>query len=57
MAVIELHIQGVYRAAIEAVVGGAVKEYSWIIKDAPKAESAFDKDTFIVADLGRKMGR
>merc|ERR1712013_295254 len=48
--------KGVYRAIIEAVVGGAVKEYSWIIKDTPKAESAFDKDTFIVADLGRKMG-
>merc|ERR1712013_370861 len=48
--------KGVYRAVIEAVVRGAMKEYSWIIKDAPKAESAFDKDTFIVADLGRKMG-
>jgi len=49
--------KGVHKAAIEANINGSVKEYSLVIKDAPKNDLASDKDTFVVADLGRKFGR
>eukprot|EP00092_Neocalanus_flemingeri_P006024 GFUD01006492.1.p1 GENE.GFUD01006492.1~~GFUD01006492.1.p1 ORF type:complete len:1066 (-),score=329.83 GFUD01006492.1:50-3049(-) len=49
--------KGVYKATIEADVGGATKNYHWVIKDAPKSDATFNKDTFVIADLGIKMGR
>jgi hypothetical protein len=53
----EKYLQGVYTASVEADVDGAIKEYNWLIKDAPTNDASFDKDTFVIADLGRKMGR
>jgi hypothetical protein len=49
--------KGVYTATVEADVDGAISEYNWVIKDAPANDLSFDKDTFVIADLGRKMGR
>merc|ERR1712123_434350 len=49
--------KGTYQATIEADVSGSLKQYSWVIKDAPTSDVSFDKDTFVIADLGRKMGR
>jgi len=49
---------GTYNAVIEANVGGEVNTYSWIIKETPKASQAsFDKDTFVITDLGLKLKR
>lgn len=48
--------QGTYSAEIEAEVGGKAKKYNWTIKDAPRSSDSFSKDTFMVSDLGRKMG-
>ena len=51
------YLQGVYNASVEADVDGTIKKYNWVIKDAPTNDLSFDKDTFVIADLGRKMGR
>ena len=52
-------LQGVHNAVIEAEVKGEVETFNWIIKETPKTASgaSFDKDTFVIADLGVKFGR
>ena len=52
-------LQGVHNAVIEAEVKGEVETFNWIIKETPKTASRalFDKDTFVIADLGVKFGR
>lgn len=53
-----IYVQGVHNATIEADVGGEIKTFLWTIKETPKVAGAvFDKDTFVIADLGVKFGR
>ena len=43
---------------IEADVNGDIKTYSWVVKETPKSTGGtFDKDTFVITDLGMKFGR
>ena len=58
MAVTHFYTQGDQNAVIEADVNGDIKTYSWVVKETPKSTGGtFDKDTFVITDLGMKFGR
>ena len=49
--------KGVHEARIEANVAGELKNYSWIVKATAKSNASSSLDTFVLADLGTKLGR
>ena len=58
MTVSNFNTQGDQNAVIEADVNGDIKTYSWVVKETPKSTGGtFDKDTFVITDLGMKFGR
>ena len=58
MAISNFNTQGDQYAVIEADVNGDIKTYSWVVKETPKSTGGtFDKDTFVITDLGMKFGR
>ena len=58
MTVSHFNTKGDQNAVIEADVNGDIKTYSWVVKETPKSTGGtFDKDTFVITDLGMKFGR
>ena len=58
MTISNFNTQGDQNAVIEADVNGDIKTYSWVVKETPKSTGGtFDKDTFVITDLGMKFGR